>query len=521
MLKSKIREYLKDDLPLLIMFLVASVIECVIIFPIMTQDYINYDSSYQYALTQHSIPEIIELLPYDYSPPFYALALKLFTMAFGNSLTVMRAFSMVAVIGMFFISAFPVKTLFGKWSAGICLTITFCSTVVLNLLHEIRPTIFAMFFFMAAAVYALIAYSQQKRYSYICFTIFSVLSMYTHNISLVGVFGIYVVLLLLCLIQRDFKRLKYFFISGVVCAVLYIPWLGVILNQISNVNNHFWTAASGLTDIFQWIFTDMFASKFGQCQTAVAFAMRLCFLAVLIRHVNFKKVKQVKKLRELFTVPVEKDCYKKVGVLVLFLVVAFILLELINLVLRNLASQRYYAIIGMAAIVLVSGILGSLGNKICNIILAVALLVNNAFNIKFIKDDLKIADEHDIVSIVEEAFPDGNVSFLHTHEWSLGIMAYYFPNATHYVCDDTFTVLRTYDVFPVNVVNIGDYHDLWDYTDECIVFTNGIENEGSELVPGYQIVSDITENSMRESLGCIRLGYNVDIKSFDMTKLSR
>lgn len=516
-----IRTFLKDRLPLIIMFAAACVLECAVIFPIMTADYINYDSSYQYALTQHSIPEIMELLPYDYSPPFYAIALKLFTMAFGNTLTVMRVFTLIAVIGMFFIAAFPMKTLFGSWSAGMCLVVTFCSTVILDLLHEIRPTIFAMFFFMAATVYSALAYSQEKRYAYVCMTVFSVLCMYTHNISLVGMFSIYVVLLAVCLIRKEFRKFRAFLISGVVSAVLYIPWLTVLLSQISNVNDHFWTAAFGWNDALRWIVSDMFMSKTSFCVTIIGAAIVVSLIAAAVRHVDFKKVRGAKSLKEIFVLPEEKSYYLDLLIIFLFITVTFLLLEAVNLLVRNLTSERYYGIVGMAFIVLFSGIVGKLGNRICNIVLAVMLLINNGANTKTIYDDLQTANQFNLVDAINEIKGDGEISFLHTHEWSVGLMAYYFPDATHYVCDDTFTVLRTFDVFPVNIVNIGDYHDIWDYTDEFFCFTNGYETSGSDLTPNEQIVSDISEGHTESDLGTFRIAYNVACKSFELAKITK
>lgn len=152
-----LKTQIKNNLLLIILFVIVSLIEIFAIFPLMFSNSINYDSTYQYALTQHSFSEIWRLIPYDYSPPFYAVALKVFVVIFGNSLIVMRCFSIIAVIGMYFIAAFPVKRIFGRNSAIAALLITFFSPPIFYQIHEIRPTIFGMFFFMGAAVYMLYA----------------------------------------------------------------------------------------------------------------------------------------------------------------------------------------------------------------------------------------------------------------------------------------------------------------------------------------------------------------------------
>ena len=132
----KLKAQIQNNLLLIILFVIVSLIEIFAIFPLMFSNSINYDSTYQYALTQHSFSEIWRLIPYDYSPPFYAIALKVFVVIFGNSLIVMRCFSIIAVIGMYFIAAFPVKRIFGRNSAIAALLITFFSPPIFYQIHE-------------------------------------------------------------------------------------------------------------------------------------------------------------------------------------------------------------------------------------------------------------------------------------------------------------------------------------------------------------------------------------------------
>lgn len=59
---------------------------------------------------------------------------------------------------------------------------------------------------------------------------------------------------------------------------------------------------------------------------------------------------------------------------------------------------------------------------------------------------------------------------MHIHEWSLGIMMYYFPDAEHYVCDDTWCVLNTLDVFPTEVTDVGNVENIYKYQKKFFVF---------------------------------------------------
>lgn len=516
---SKVKEYLKENWVVLAVFTALSVLEIAVIFPLMYEDYINYDSSYQYALTQHSIPEIIELLPYDYSPPFYALALKLYTMVFGNTLQVMRSFSIFAVVGMLFVGAFPVKTVFGKYSSVLCMIITFCSCVLLKMLHEVRPTIYAMFFMMAVSVYAVAAYRLEKKYAYICFTIFSVLAMYTHNISLIGTFSVYLVLLIFCLAGKKFRKFRNFLVSGIISAVLYIPWLGCICSQISNVKEKYWESIFDLSDSLKWTFKDIFSS-YPNSGWSVLFSITIVLFVMLglffagLSHIKFKELKRAKRFRDVIRIPDEKSQYVDVLILVLFIAITILIMELINAFFRNLASDRYYHIIGMIWIVLLSAVLGQFGNKIFNLIFAVMLLAFNVINIYYIKEDLKNSNFLEIKEYISENTAEDDICFLHTHEYTIGTMSYYFPNATHYVCDEGFTVLRTYDVFPVNVVNIGSINNIWDYTDSCYIFTNQYKfNNTIETLSTSDFLEEM-ENNKIIPIDTLTMGYAVASKKF-------
>lgn len=470
---SKAKAYLKENLILVIAFAVASIIETAVIFPIMSGDYLSYDSSYQYGLTQHSFSEILELLPYDYSPPFYAIALKLYCMVFGSSLFTMRTFTLFAIIGVYFISTFPMNTLFGKRSALICLLTTFATTNILSTIHEVRPINYAFFFFEAVAVYAGIVFSKGTRYSYICLTIFSVLAMYTHNVSLVGTFAVYVALLLFVLLAKNRKKLRNVFISGCICAVLYLPWLSVILSQISHVQAHYWISPCTFSNVSDWLFYNYQNSYISDIISDVIHLLIAIIITVaLLRHIDFKKLKGAKTLKEVLRFPTEKSVYINIVFLLMCFVLSIGILELVSEFVYNIRSERYYLILAMLWIMILSAILARIGNKTCCVTFAVIMLANHAFNTAYLKQGLDAANMTEIVEAVQKRNPDGNISFLHLHEYSLGVMSYYFPEATHYVCDETFTVTRTFDVFPSDVVDIGSIDNIWDYTDSFYAFKN-------------------------------------------------
>ncbi|MBD5384674.1 MAG: glycosyltransferase family 39 protein [Ruminococcaceae bacterium] len=488
----------------------------------MYGNFLSYDSSYQYGLTQHTIPEIWRLLPEDYSPPFYAIALKLYCMVFGHSLVTMRTFSIFAVVGMLFIAAFPVNTLFGKRASFYCLIITFCSASLFNMLHEIRPTIFAMFFYMAVTVYAGLAYSTEKRYPYICLTVFSVLAMYTHNVAMVGTFGVYVVLLLFSLITRNWKKMRSFLICGGICGLLYIPWLKIVLSQITHVEEHYWESDFNLFDIWGWIFKDFYQSDIGYTTAVFWIEMIIRLLigtiifSIILKHIKFKELKTAKKIKDVINFPAEKSVYINISLIFLCLVSSIAVMELVAFFIRNIRAHRYYYILGIVWIVVLAALIGNLGNRYICLVFALILTGNNIINILSVKNDRDASNMSQIVSDVRQRSENEEIRFLHLHEYSLGIMSYYFPEATHYVCDETFTVLRDFDVFDTNVVDIGSIDNIWNYTDKCYVFTTKWVNSDDQ----YFIVDEMKEMNNNEivEIDNYTMAYYIFSKSFNLAE---
>lgn len=510
----KLKAQIQNNLLLIILFVIVSLIEIFAIFPLMFSNSLNYDSTYHYALIQHSFSEIWRLIPYDYSPPFYAIALKVFVVIFGNSLIVMRCFSIIAVIGMYFIAAFPVKRIFGRNSAIAALLITFFSPPIFYQIHEIRPTIFAMFFFMATAVYMLYAYSLEKTHAYVCTVIFSILAMYTHNIALVGVFGSYVAVLVFSLCTRNYKKFKKFFICGILCALAYIPWLTVLFGQMSNVKKHYWKSVFGTRAALGWIFHDMLIEK-GYI-TIFEFVFPVLIFFALLRHVKLKAIKGATKFSEVFTLAAEKRVYRDIFLLLLFILIPVMILAFVNNFFSSIASERYYYILGTVWLILAGVIIGCFGNKILSLLVLLTMCANLIYMAIYTVRDLKESDIDQIVTDINDQNPGGNIAFLHLHELTLGEMTYFFPNATHYVCDQTFTVLSTYDVFPSNIVNIGDISNISKYTDNVYLFTDEYSTVSDIPVYTFEELLSNDENVTVEKLHKYKSAYNVATKQMDL-----
>jgi len=473
----KIKKFLSSDRLFAVIFIGACVLSVVHITPLFNRDIINYDSAYQYCLTVQGPAEIARLIPEDYSPPLYTILLKLWTLVFGNSLFAMRSMSLLVIWGMLFLAAFPIRKAFGGKASGLCTAFFFFTSLNYMLIPEIRPTFFAYFFVTAACIYCYLAYYEDKTYAYICFTVFSICAMYTHNIGLLSAFAFYVTVLAAALIGKKFKQLKKLFISGVVCAVSYVPWLGIVFKQFGNVQTNYWSAMrSGVGEIY----TNSFLSNFTDYGDNIIFMFvgaaapigACIFVVIGAFKMNLKNAKKFSDI-DCLNFKKHKEKYSRILFCVSLYVLPFVLWTLFSYFIHPIMAVRYFYIFSGTTMmffgVLVSLPEGKKGAVVCGLTLAVCALNFGICSVN-LKNSLDKSEFIDMIEYIKDENPDGDIAFMHSHEWTLGIMMYYFPDARHYIANDTWCVLNTYDVFPAEVVNIEDFENISEYEDDLYIF---------------------------------------------------
>lgn len=470
----KIKKLPKHERMFAVIFIAAAAAAVFYILPPYNADIINYDSAYQFFLTRKSLPEMARLIPEDYSPPLYSLLLKLWCAVFGETLASMRAASLVSVWGMLFLAAYPIRTAFGKRTSLLCTVFYLFSAINFTFIPEIRPNVPAYFLVTACAVYAYLAFFRGKKYAYICLTAFSILAMYTHNIGMLSALAIYLTALVMSLCGKKYAQMKRFLISGIVCAVCYLPWLTVVLKQFGSVKKNYWSSGEwNLSRILNWSFysnlTD-FDGNFLWIYFPPVFALTLCVL--FLSAAGKFKIKDVQKISEL-VLPLYSENKERLAKL-LFLILMFAgpvaAILIFSLVGHPIIAGRYFYIFCGITMLLLAVFASKCGKKAVAAGAAVMIAANFCLAGVNLKKQL---DESDFIAMTEQIQaenPDGDIAFLHSHEWTLGIMMYYFPNAKHYVFDETWCVLNTYDVFPAEVINIGALENIADYEKEFYVF---------------------------------------------------
>jgi len=487
--KETIREKLgkqKSERVFLFAFAVFSIVGILINIPYCFDKMITYDSSYQYGLTRHSWAEIWRLLPEDYSPPLYTVLLKLVCMVFGYSLKVMRFSNSVVIVGLMFLSFFPVRRAFGAKTGTVTAVFFLCSSVNAFLFSEIRPTYLAYFLVTGAAVYAYLSFFDGKTVYYICHALFSVLAMYTHNVGMLAALGIYMTVVLFSVIKKNKKKFLTFFLSGCICAVLYSPWLIVVLKQVENVKRNFWTGQ-----------TSTLTSLYNDCVKSILYIdylIRPTTIPVLIEHIMvllsvlviayglIRKFFGAKK--ETLLSGKDKSTCKKGVFLALLVLMPLLVFEVLSRTVYHFATNRYYYLFTGTIIILFAAVINKIGHRVF-LLLFPALIVINSIAIHYDTFEYyNLSEAQAFIDTVEKETMDGDICFLHSHEWTIGVASYHFPNGKQFLFNGTWSVLNDFSVFDSNIIYLDDPESIAGYTDHFYVFQPYFSNVEADL-PAY------------------------------------
>lgn len=471
------KSFWRENRLYIIIWAAAEVFSVLHLLPPFNADIISYDSSYQYFLTRNSLAEIWRLIPTDFSPPLYALVLKLWTMLFGDTLAVMRSFALVPLCGMYFLAAFPIRRAFGGKASVMCTVFFALSSVNFIIVSEIRPVTLAYFFVTAAAIYSYIALFFDNRYAYICFTVFSVLAMYTHNVGMLAALAFYVCAFLTAVVQKKRRHAVKFLISGVISAVCYIPWLFMVVQQFGNVQKHYWKESSiSLPKIYDWTigvnFDDGGSQLLGKVIIPVAAMIAIVsFLCVRGNRDKLKSIKSLSGLRELAAGKFKEPVAKTVYVILLYAAPIAALLLFTLLVYPIIAMRYFYIFCGTGMMMIAAGF-SQCSGKIGIAVLSVLTAVCFALHAVNIGKEFENGNFSEMIDYIRSTAPESEIAFIHEHEWTLGTVMYYFPEAKHYIVDETWTVLTTFDALPGEVINIGDCKAISEYEKNFFLFLN-------------------------------------------------
>ena len=485
-------------------------------FLLCSADCTAYDDSYQYFLNLHSWSEMFELIKLDYSPPLYSIVLKLYSEVFGTSLASLRICSVLLLSTLFGLALFPLRRLMGRKCALLAAFLFFASGYNYFFGVTTRPTVMAYVLTTGMFIYSMLAFFGDKKSDMVKFTVLSLLCMYTHNVSLIAAFCIYGTSVIASLILKKKDICVKFLISGVIVSILYIPWLIVLLGQTGNAIDHFWSNSGTWLYAIFIVFVGM-VMNYSNLSFTIPSVIFIAFLPLINYFLLMEKgrFKEAHKLSELVSIKQMKEGWTNLSKLLYLAITLGLSVTGFFLVTRfvlPIFANRYFYILSGAGIIFVS-CLATLckGKKAPALILAVLMTVTFFMNAFSELNIVRNSKRDELIKDVSAMAGDQPV-FIDFHEHSLGVAGYYFPDSKHFVTQDTFMVLQSYEVFDLDYTCLGKADEIWDYTDTCYIFSSfDFESGNIDPIEYYLYYFDDKESVRIEYMGDYPLPYTNEI----------
>ena len=255
----------------ILLFIVSIILLLFTLSNLLNQS-VCYDEAFTLHILNNSYFGMIKATSTDVHPPLYYIILKfvfnlfyLFKITF-NEIILAKIVSIIPLTLLILFSAVKMRKDLGWLFVGI---FAFCMVAMPQLLAyaiEIRMYSWGLLFVTLSFYYGYkITNNHEKSLKnehintnassnkyWIFSTLFSVLAVYTHYFAGVAAAVIYL-LLFVWLFLKNKKELKKWLLSTVASIMLYLPWLFILINQITSVTNYHWIPPITLDSLYSYL----------------------------------------------------------------------------------------------------------------------------------------------------------------------------------------------------------------------------------------------------------------------------
>lgn len=211
------------------------------------------DEAFSLSMIQQSFLDIIKNTAIDVHPPLYYIILKslseIIDVITKNIVWTTKLISLIPIVLLLIIDYTTIKKLFGKRTSFLFAIFILGMPQILKYAIEIRMYSWSMLFVTLVYVYCIKWLEKSKNKDLCMMLIFTILSAYTHYFAAVSVACIYMFLLIYILVKKDYARIKKLIFSILIVFVVYLPWLIVLIKQISVVKEGYWIEPITLNSI--------------------------------------------------------------------------------------------------------------------------------------------------------------------------------------------------------------------------------------------------------------------------------
>lgn len=215
--------------------------EIIILLTGITHEGVWYDEACSVGIVRHPMGEIWNIVKGDVHPPLYFFMLKVFSLLFGNSVFVLRTFSVLGVLALFLLGIGPVRRACGKTVGLLFSFLVMVTPIYLAEAQEIRMYTWAIFWVTGGVMYLYLALRDNQSSDWAKSGAFVLAGMYTHYYALIAmmVLGGLVLIWILAAPRRNFR--PGFLITMGVVILGYLPWVVGFLVQVKGISQgNFW-----------------------------------------------------------------------------------------------------------------------------------------------------------------------------------------------------------------------------------------------------------------------------------------
>lgn len=264
-------------------------------------NYYWFDEVYSLYMIENSFVDIVKHTALDVHPPLYYIILKIgvdFVKIFSptvNVIIVSKVISMLSAIITFFVTYLIFSKEFNKSVASVFALVFFALNCVTELTTEIRMYGYASLFVLMCFYFTVkVIRGNGKTKDFILLAVFFVCSAYSHNYSLIAAAFIVVYVLLYFLVCNRKKLLKAFLFACLMAA-LYVPWLIVLIKQITTIHNNYWIGHTPLLSIFRYAFYfDLIEIPYGLA-VGIVLAFMAFNIVVMVLNARSKEISKENK----------------------------------------------------------------------------------------------------------------------------------------------------------------------------------------------------------------------------------
>jgi hypothetical protein len=243
-----------------------------------------FDDAYSLATIRHSWRDVMILTEKEFHPPLYYFLLKFFAVLGGENIVYMKLVSTIPILLTLLLTRCFLKKEFGGVSALIFVLCFMASQTILFYSVETRMYSWALFFVSMSYCSAYYAIKKDKNLWYALFTLCMLATFYTHYYAGITV-AIGYLFLTFYTLRYNQQRTKTVFLVFVVTTLLYVPWLSVVIKQLSEASSVFWILPFTFWDVIKYLASFFFTGNY-----PTSIALLLLFLGVFAK-VLFKREK--------------------------------------------------------------------------------------------------------------------------------------------------------------------------------------------------------------------------------------